>query len=106
LSPTLVEPAEPRVEHVLLAVAPGAGLALLPESVTDRYATPGVRFVPLEEGQPAIETAVLTHRDSQSLATAAFLRALARAARALARSPPRRRPARWLPDRPGVSVWA
>jgi DNA-binding transcriptional LysR family regulator len=81
LSPTLVEPAEPRVEHVLLAVAAGAGLALLPESVTDRYATPGVRFVPLEGAAPAIETAVLTHRDAQSLATAAFLRAVTRAAR-------------------------
>jgi DNA-binding transcriptional LysR family regulator len=81
LSPTLVEPAEPRVEHVLLAVAAGAGLALLPESVVDRYATPGVRFVPLEGADPAIDTAVLTNRDAQSLATAAFLRAVTRAAR-------------------------
>jgi DNA-binding transcriptional LysR family regulator len=82
LSPTLVEPAEPRVEHVLLAVAAGAGLALLPESVVDRYAAPGVRFVPLEGGGPAIECAVLAHRDAQSLATAAFLRAVTRTARA------------------------
>ena len=82
LSPTLVEPAEARVEHVLLAVAAGAGLALLPESVVDRYAAPGVRFVPLEGGGPAIECAVLAHRDAQSLATAAFLRAVTRTARA------------------------
>jgi DNA-binding transcriptional LysR family regulator len=82
LSPTLVEPAEPRVEHVLLAVAAGAGLALLPESVVDRFAAPGVRFVPLEGAQPAIECAVLAHRDAQSLATAAFLRAVTRTARA------------------------
>jgi len=82
LSPTLVEPAEPRVEHVLLAVAAGAGLALLPDSVVERYAAPGVRFVPLEGGHPAIECAVLAHRDAQSLATAAFLRAVTRAARA------------------------
>jgi DNA-binding transcriptional LysR family regulator len=82
LSPTLVEPAEPRVEHVLLAVAAGAGLALLPESVVERFATPGVRFVPLEGTDPAIECAVLAHRDAQSLATAAFLHAVTRAARA------------------------
>jgi DNA-binding transcriptional LysR family regulator len=82
LSPTLVEPAEPRVEHVLLAVAAGAGLALLPDSVVDRYAAPGVRFVPLEGAHPAIECAVLSHRDAQSLATAAFLRAVTRTARA------------------------
>jgi DNA-binding transcriptional LysR family regulator len=82
LSPTLVEPAEPRVEHVLLAVAAGAGLALLPESVVERYATPGVRFVPLEGTERAIECVVLAHRDTQTLATAAFLHAVNRAARA------------------------
>jgi DNA-binding transcriptional LysR family regulator len=81
LSPVLLETAEPRVEHALLAVAAGTGFALLPESVTERYASPGVRFVPLEGAEPAFETAVLTHRDTQSLATVAFVRAVSRAAR-------------------------
>jgi DNA-binding transcriptional LysR family regulator len=60
-----------------LAVATGAGLALLPESAAERYAAPGVRFVPLEGVEPAFESVVLTHRDTSNLATAAFVRALA-----------------------------
>src|SRR4051794_14590822 len=39
LAPTLVEIAQPRVENVLLAVAAGAGPALLPASVAERYAS-------------------------------------------------------------------
>jgi DNA-binding transcriptional LysR family regulator len=81
ISPTLTEVAEPRVEHVLLAVAAGAGIALLPESVTERYASPGIRFVAFEGAQPAFQTAALTHADVESLATVAFLRALSQAAR-------------------------
>jgi DNA-binding transcriptional LysR family regulator len=79
LSPTFVEIPEPRVEHVLLAVAAGAGLALVPEAVTDRFAAPGIRFVALETNEPVLRSAVLTHPDTDSLATLAFLRALARA---------------------------
>jgi len=79
LSPSFVEVAEPRVEHALLAVASGAGLALLPESSAERYAAPGVRFVPVEGIEAAFESVVITHRDSENLATAAFLRALSRA---------------------------
>jgi DNA-binding transcriptional LysR family regulator len=80
LSPTFVEIAEPRVENVLLAVAAGAGPAILPESVVERYATPGVRFVVLDGAPPALQNAVLTHPDDESLATAGFLRAVTRAA--------------------------
>jgi DNA-binding transcriptional LysR family regulator len=71
---------EPRVENALLAVAAGAGPAILPESVMERYATPGIRFVRLDGAVPALQTAVLTHPDNESLATAAFLRAVGRAA--------------------------
>jgi len=78
LAPTFVEMAEPRVEHVLFAVTAGAGLALLPESVTERFAAPGIRFVALETTEPVFRSAVVTHRDAESLATVAFLRALAR----------------------------
>jgi hypothetical protein len=56
-------------------------VALLPESAAERYAAPGVRFVPIEGVEPAFESVVITHRDSNNLATAAFLRALRRAAR-------------------------
>jgi DNA-binding transcriptional LysR family regulator len=80
ISPSLVEVGEPRVEHVLLAVAAGSGLALLPASTTERFASPGVRFVPLEGADAAFRTAVLTLPDTESLATIAFLRALERAA--------------------------
>jgi hypothetical protein len=89
LSPVLIEVAEARVEHALLAVASGAGLALLPESVVERFATPGIRFVPLDDARPAFETAVVTLPDTESLATLAFLRAVSRARRPSVAAAPR-----------------
>jgi DNA-binding transcriptional LysR family regulator len=80
LSPTFVQIPEPRVEHVLLAVAGGAGPALLPEAITDRFAAPGIRFVALETDEPVLRSAVLTHPNTDRLATLAFLRAIARTA--------------------------
>jgi DNA-binding transcriptional LysR family regulator len=77
VAPALFEVPEPRVESVLLAVAAGAGPAILPAAVTDRYAIPGVRFVPLDH-DAGFETAVLTHPDADDVATVAFLGALAR----------------------------
>jgi DNA-binding transcriptional LysR family regulator len=77
LSPTLVEMPDGHVEQALLAVASGVGIALLPESVADRYAAPGVRFVPLAGDQPGFATAVVTRRDSEHMPTVAFLRAVA-----------------------------
>jgi DNA-binding transcriptional LysR family regulator len=81
LSPTFVTVSEPRVEHVLLAVAAGAGIALLPDSVIERYAIPGVHFVSLEGSEAAFQSAVLTYPDTDSMATLSFLRALSHAAR-------------------------
>ena len=78
IAPTLFEVPEPQVESVLLAVAAGAGPAILPAAVTERYAVPGVRFVPLEDGAVAFESAVLTQPDAENPATGAFLRAVAR----------------------------
>ncbi len=52
LSPTFIEVGEPRVEHALLAVASGAGMALLPESAAERHLARGVRFVPVETAAP------------------------------------------------------
>jgi DNA-binding transcriptional LysR family regulator len=71
------------VDDALLAVAAGGGMALLPESVRERHTMPGIRFVPLDEAAPTILTAVLTHPQDQNLATQAFLRALAQAAKAV-----------------------
>jgi DNA-binding transcriptional LysR family regulator len=90
LAPTFIEVSEPRVEHALLAVAAGAGPAILPESVTERYATPGVRFVPLAEARAVVRTVVVTQPDNDSIAIAAFLRGLDRATRTREAAPPHR----------------
>jgi DNA-binding transcriptional LysR family regulator len=86
-APTFVEMPDAHLERALLAVAAGAGLALLPESVADRYVAPGVRFVSLEGDQPAVAVAALTRRDSSNLPTAAFLRELSRAGESRASLP-------------------
>jgi DNA-binding transcriptional LysR family regulator len=86
LSPSLVE--VPDVEQALLAVAAGAGLALLPEPVAAHYAAPGVRFVPLAQPAPGFQSGVVTRRDGEHEPTAAFLRALARGAEAPAPAAP------------------
>jgi DNA-binding transcriptional LysR family regulator len=96
LTPTLDEVSEPRTEHALLAVASGAGMALLPASAAERHVMPGVRFVPVEHGEPAFDSAVLTLPDSnEELATARFVRAVAHASRVTA-----------VPAPPPVSVIA
>jgi DNA-binding transcriptional LysR family regulator len=82
LAPTLVELGESQVEHALLAVSSGAGMALLPASVADRYTAPGIRLVPVETPHALCRTAVVTRADAPDHApTAALLRALARACR-------------------------
>jgi DNA-binding transcriptional LysR family regulator len=81
LSPTFVTVGEARMEHVLLAVAGGSGIAVVPDSVGERSVMPGLRFVPLEGSEGVIRKAVLTRPDADSLATAAFLRALAQVRR-------------------------
>ena len=78
LSPSLVEAPGGCVEPALLAVAVGAGVALLPESVADRYCARGVRFVPIEGDEPVVVSAALTRRDTTHLPTAALVRALTR----------------------------
>ena len=82
VSPTLAEMADGHPEPALLAVASGAGVALVPASAAERYLVPGVRFVPLADPQPAVATAVLTRRKTTHLPTAAFLRAISQADRA------------------------
>src|SRR4051794_19712727 len=81
VAPALVEAAEPRVEAVLLAVAAGGGAALLPSSVGDRYAVPGVCMLELLGVEPILESAVVTRADSDHFSTQAFLRAVSHAAK-------------------------
>jgi DNA-binding transcriptional LysR family regulator len=81
LAPALVTVPEPRIEHVLLSVAAGAGMALVPDSVAERCTIPGVRLVALEGVGAAFQSAVLTHPDSEDIATMSFLRALGRTSR-------------------------
>jgi DNA-binding transcriptional LysR family regulator len=64
-----------QIERVLLAIASGTGMALLPESVAERYAAPGVRFLPLGGAAPTFATGVVTRRDTEHMPTVAFLRA-------------------------------
>jgi DNA-binding transcriptional LysR family regulator len=78
VSPDFVEVASGGVERALLAVAAGAGIALLPESVAERFSPPGIRFVPLAASKPAIECAALTDPTVEHLGVHAFLRALTR----------------------------
>jgi DNA-binding transcriptional LysR family regulator len=91
LSPDLVELGEARADHALLAVAAGAGMALLPESAAERHLVPGVRFVALDHTEPAFESAILTlPGTSHELTTARFLHAVTHASEtnSLAVSPP------------------
>jgi DNA-binding transcriptional LysR family regulator len=78
VAPTLSEMPDGQIDRMLLAVAAGAGMALLPECVAERYASAGVRFVPLSRESPAVATAIVTARHTEHLPTVAFLRAASR----------------------------
>jgi DNA-binding transcriptional LysR family regulator len=78
ISPTLIEMPDGQVDRILLAVASGAGMAMLPEGVAERYADAGVRFVPLEGESPALTTGLVSPRHTEHLPTVALLRAASR----------------------------
>jgi DNA-binding transcriptional LysR family regulator len=78
ISPTLIEMPDGQVDRILLAVASGAGMAMLPEGVAERYADAGVRFVPLEGESPALTTGIVSARHTEHLPTVALLRAASR----------------------------
>jgi DNA-binding transcriptional LysR family regulator len=78
ISPTLIEMPDGHVDRILLAVASGAGMAMLPECVAERYADAGVRFVPLEGESPALTTAIVSPAHTEHLPTVALLRAASR----------------------------
>jgi DNA-binding transcriptional LysR family regulator len=75
VSPTLVERPDRQIDRMLLAVATGTDMAVLPECVAERYADAGVRFVPLSGESPAVSTAIVTALRTEHLPTIAFLRA-------------------------------
>jgi DNA-binding transcriptional LysR family regulator len=77
-SPALVEMPDGQVDRMLLTVASGATMALLPESVAERYADAGVRFVPLNGDSPALATGIVSPRNTEHLPTVALLRAMSR----------------------------
>lgn len=74
IAPSLVETAEPQVDHALLLVAGGTGVALLPSSAAERYSTAGVRFLPVEAPAPTTEIGLVTRADSNEASVAIFLR--------------------------------
>jgi DNA-binding transcriptional LysR family regulator len=77
-SPTLLEMPDGDVDRILLAIASGAGMAILPECVAQRYADAGVRFVALEGESPALTTGIVTPPHTRHLPTVALLRAASR----------------------------
>ena len=81
---TPLEAGEPQVSHALLAVAAGAGIAVLPASTAERYSTPGVRFAQLDPS-PACEIAVVSRAEASTTVTA-FLRLAWQLARSAQRS--------------------
>jgi DNA-binding transcriptional LysR family regulator len=78
VAPTLSEMPDGQIDRMLLAVAAGAGMALVPGCAAERYANVGVRFVPLSSESPAVMTAVVTPRHTEHLPTVAFLRVASR----------------------------
>ena len=75
LAPSFLEAAEPQVEHALMLVAAGGGLAVLPASAAERFSTPGVRFCALEPPAPSTGVGLVTHPEASNQATvSAFLR--------------------------------
>jgi DNA-binding transcriptional LysR family regulator len=78
VAPTLSEMPDGQIDRMLLAVAAGAGMALVPECVAERYANAGVRFVGLSPESPAVTTGIVTPRHTEHLPTVAFLRAASR----------------------------
>ena len=79
LAPVLVELAESRADLAMLAVASGAGVALLPRSVKERHTSYGIRLVDVTLDEPAFEYAAVTHPHDDRLPTRALIQALTRA---------------------------
>jgi DNA-binding transcriptional LysR family regulator len=73
VAPAVHETTLPMVEHTLLLVASGGGIALLPASVADRYRTPGVSFLPLSAPAPTTQLAFVAPTEPENVAVAALI---------------------------------
>jgi LysR family hydrogen peroxide-inducible transcriptional activator len=73
VAPELIETTAPVIEHALLLVAGGAGIALLPASAAGRYCTAGVSFVPLAAPAPATSLGLVTRATPAEVAVASFV---------------------------------
>jgi DNA-binding transcriptional LysR family regulator len=78
LTPTLIESTAPVIEHALLEVASGSGIALLPGSVAERVTTEGVAFQSLAGAAPRSPLALVTRDEDASTPIQSFLHELAR----------------------------
>jgi DNA-binding transcriptional LysR family regulator len=65
-TPSILETTDPQIEHALLSVAGGAGIALVPASAADRYTTPGVRFLPLDPDGPVCQLVLVTRPEADA----------------------------------------
>jgi DNA-binding transcriptional LysR family regulator len=72
IAPNLIETNESSVDHTLLLVAAGMGIAVLPESAT-RYGAPAVRFLPVTEPDVTTEIALLTRADEMDVVVEGLL---------------------------------
>jgi DNA-binding transcriptional LysR family regulator len=74
ISPHLIDVSESKVEHALLLVASGLGIALLPASAAERHSAVGVSFRALGPLAPTTELALVSRADAAEIPVAAFLR--------------------------------
>jgi DNA-binding transcriptional LysR family regulator len=79
ISPRLIEIPDASVERILLTIASGGDMALLPDSVSERYSPIGVRFVPLHGDVPRFGAAIVTRRETSRGLVTTFLREVTRA---------------------------
>jgi DNA-binding transcriptional LysR family regulator len=77
IAPTLLDPTQADVEHALLLVASGLGIALFPASVADRYTTPGVSFRPIDPPAPTVELGAVVRSEPTEAAVEGFVRLIA-----------------------------
>ena len=74
ISTRFVEAPGPTVEQVLLEVADGRSIALLPASVADRHGLSGIRYLPLAEPAPRCTVALVTAKHCERRLVTDFVR--------------------------------
>jgi DNA-binding transcriptional LysR family regulator len=72
VAPNLVETGESSVDHMLLLVAAGMGVAVLPESAS-RYTAPAIRFVPVASPELVTQMGLVTRAGDLDTTVAGLL---------------------------------